>query len=263
MALDELSSARAELRARQGLGARYDAPNAPALELDWARRGTAYFARKLNELVDADLDAPSLVDGWSRREVVASVGYHARALTRITERARTGSDLHMFSSPGQRAGEIADGATLPPGALRHLVAHADVHLNVEWRDLGEADWDRPLETGRGKLSTARETPWMRACEVWLRALDIGGGGSMCDLPPAFLRALIVRRASLLGLVATTADGPASDRMTLIINGRTVAGRSGRLAEWLFGYGAAELASEGDLPIINVPDRRNLISEYVR
>ena len=53
---DSLEAARAALQARQGEGARYDAATAPARDLDWARRGTAYFARMLNGLSDAALD---------------------------------------------------------------------------------------------------------------------------------------------------------------------------------------------------------------
>ena len=62
-----LEEARAALRELQGRGARYDAAAAPARELDWARRGTAYFARLLNNLSDEDLDAPSALPGVSRR----------------------------------------------------------------------------------------------------------------------------------------------------------------------------------------------------
>lgn len=51
-------AAREALKARQGKGARYDAPNAPAEDLLLARRGTAHFARKLMELPDAELYAP-------------------------------------------------------------------------------------------------------------------------------------------------------------------------------------------------------------
>jgi maleylpyruvate isomerase len=78
-----LDKARAALRKRQGSGARYDASSAPARELDWARRGTAYFARLLNPLSDGDLDAPSAVQGFSRRHIVAHIGYHARVLSEI------------------------------------------------------------------------------------------------------------------------------------------------------------------------------------
>ncbi|WP_440589840.1 maleylpyruvate isomerase N-terminal domain-containing protein [Pseudarthrobacter phenanthrenivorans] len=51
--------------------ARHDQTTDPVLldGLLQARRGTAFFARKLNELTDADLDGDSLLPGWSRRHV--------------------------------------------------------------------------------------------------------------------------------------------------------------------------------------------------
>jgi maleylpyruvate isomerase len=55
-----------------------------------ARRGTAFFARKLSELPYDDLDADSLLPGWSRRHVIAHVGYNARAVARLVEWASTG-----------------------------------------------------------------------------------------------------------------------------------------------------------------------------
>jgi len=187
-----LDAAREALRARQGLGARYDAPNAPARELGWARLGAAYFARKLNELTDDALPEPSLVPGSTRQHVAAGLGYHARALTRLTERARTGADLHMFAEPGQRDAEIEDGATLPPGALRYLVTHAEIHLNVEWRDLSLEDWDRPLIGFEDEPATIRETPWLRACEVWLQSINLGNGGTLRAAPRDFVQAIAER-----------------------------------------------------------------------
>lgn len=183
-----LEAARAGLRLRQGLGARYDAAGAPARDLDWARRGTAYFARKLNELSDADLSAPSRVPGWSRRHVIACTAYHARMLTRITTGARTGLPAPAYAAPGQRMAEIADGATLPAGALRHLADHAAVHLNVEWRDLPAEAWDRPLPFAG--VPTARATALIRARQVWLRALDLRNGADPQDFPRDLLAALL-------------------------------------------------------------------------
>lgn len=208
-AAHSLEAARAELRRRQGLGARYDASNAPARELDWARRGTAFFARKLNELADDDLHRDSGVRGWSRRHVVACTAYHARMLTRATETARTGIVTHLYETPDQRDAEIENGATLPAGALRHLVAHADVHLNVEWRDLTEEAWDKglPFESP----ATARQTPWLRAKQVWLRALDLRNGADPGDLPRDFLAALLRER---LGEAHDGADLPAIARRVL-------------------------------------------------
>lgn len=126
-----LEEARAALRERQGTGARYDAAEAPAETLGWARLGTAFFARLLNDLADADLWAPSLVPGWTRRHVVAQVGYQARALTQLTEWAAGGVPQPMYDSNAARLAEVENGSTLPARALRGLFRHAAVHLDVE------------------------------------------------------------------------------------------------------------------------------------
>jgi|GEM_PF-3887338 len=53
-------------------------------------RGTAYFARKLGEMADDALGAPSLRKGVNRRALIAEVGYHARALALAVAAARAG-----------------------------------------------------------------------------------------------------------------------------------------------------------------------------
>ncbi len=71
-------AAREALKARVGKGARFDAPNAPADDLLLARRGTAYFARKLMELSDEALYEPAAIDGLSRAYVVARLSCGAQ-----------------------------------------------------------------------------------------------------------------------------------------------------------------------------------------
>ncbi|WP_292182246.1 maleylpyruvate isomerase N-terminal domain-containing protein [Mesorhizobium sp.] len=187
--LDE-REARALLRERLGAGARYDSPAAPACELAWARRGTAYFARKLNELPDEALDAPSLAAGWSRRHVIANVGYNARALARLVEAARHGAVEEVLAEPEYQNEEISFGATLPSHALRYLFKHSAVHLNVEWRDLPDDRWPAEIRALDGRIVKIRETPWLRASEVWLRAIDLDNGGSFLDFPPDFVDQLL-------------------------------------------------------------------------
>lgn len=179
-------AARDALRARQGIGARYDAPSAPADTLVLARRGTAYFSRKLNELRDDELDAPSLVAGWSRRHVVAQVCYHARALARLTEGANEGVDVPMYQSISDRDDEIALGATLPARALRTLFDHTEVHLNVIWRDLSDAKWSSTVSMQGGQLVPLPATVLSRAQEVWTRSVQLDNGGSMRDFPKELL-----------------------------------------------------------------------------
>lgn len=166
--------------------ARIDLVTDPRLRADLllARRGTAYFSRKLAELTDADLSSPSLVDGCTRAHVVARVGYHARAMALAVEAVRTGEDI---ASEGLVDGEtVAFGATLPAGALRNLHAHAAVHLSVEWRDLPPERWTVSVADPAGEVVPVAETPWRRAREVWLAALDLGNGGRLAELPAEVL-----------------------------------------------------------------------------
>jgi maleylpyruvate isomerase len=177
------------------MGARTDNVSDPVLAADLllARRGQAFFSRKVNELRDEDFAAPSRVPGWSRAHVVAHVGYHARAVARLIEAAALGRRVPMYDSPVQHAEEVHFGASLPVEALRNLVAHAAVHLNVEWRDLPARAWSHVVVLEDGSSAPASATAWLRAREVWLGALDLGNGAEAADLPAEVHR----RAASLL------------------------------------------------------------------
>jgi maleylpyruvate isomerase len=172
--------------------ARHDQTADPVLldGLLQARRGTAFFARKLNELTDADLDGASLLPGWTRRHVVAHVGYNARAIARLVEWAATGVETLMYPSVEVRNQEIDFGATLPPIALRNLFDHSAVHLNVEWRDLPADSWHHKVKTVQGRTVPAEETVWMRTREVWVHAVDLDNGASFADIPAPVLERLL-------------------------------------------------------------------------
>ncbi|MFD1794925.1 maleylpyruvate isomerase [Paracoccus aurantiacus] len=175
--MSDLEQARADLRARQGAGARYDAAAAPAEALQLARRGVAYMARLINGLDDTELAAPSARDGWSRRRVIAASALQAREIAQALEDA-TGQQGDRAPTDAA-ALDLAE--TLPPRALRHLVNHADIHLNVVWRDLGDDDWDAPVTLAGHKIS-ARDTATLRADALWQAALDLDAGARLRDLP---------------------------------------------------------------------------------
>ncbi len=236
----QLTPEQLELRARLGAGARYDAEHAPHQELLLARQGTAYFLRRLQELRDADFDAPSALEGWTRRHLIAHVGYNARGLTRLVEWARTGVETPMYASAEQREREIVLGSTLPCRALRHLVEHSAVHLNVEWRDLADEHWDHRVLTSQGREVPARETAWMRAKEVWVHAVDLGNGGSFADLPPVVLDRLIDdvfaawhRRGEAVPVTVTSAGRDGDRRVrSSARGGPEVSGTAAAIAGWL-------------------------------
>lgn len=172
--------------------ARTDKTSDPHLleELLQARRGTAFFAHKLNELSDTDLDGDSLLPGWTRRHIAAHIGYNARAISRLVEWAATGVENPMYPSAEVRDTEIRFGATLSPIALRNLFDHSAVHLNVEWRDLPADAWHHKVKTIQGRLVPAEETVWMRTREVWVHAVDLDNGASFFDIPEPVLSRLL-------------------------------------------------------------------------
>ncbi|WP_273773096.1 maleylpyruvate isomerase N-terminal domain-containing protein [Brucella intermedia] len=174
--------ALAALRVRQGKGARYDSAAAPASDLLLARRGAAYFARKLNELDDVALDCSSSLSGVGRRLIVARVGYEARAMARIAEAAREGRGEETLSDPEQEPDDENLGACLPAHALRYLFEHAQAHLNVEWRDLTDAAWGRAVVSLTGRRVTPRQMVRERAVTLWLSAVALGNGGRLSDVP---------------------------------------------------------------------------------
>ncbi len=236
---DPLDTARRQLRERQGPGARYDDPAAPHLEIDWARRGSAYFIRELDQIVDNDFSAPSLLDGWTRAELIAHVGYNARALTRLCTWANTGVETPMYSSSAQRSDEILRGGSLPARALRSLIAHSRADLDVAWRDLNGPAWSADVRTAQGRTVPASETAWMRCREVWVHAVDLDSGASFAEFPRPLLERILAdvvsvwrRRGEEPDLVLAISDDDAIPLGTG--RGPTVTGSLSDVTGWVTG-----------------------------
>lgn len=228
--------------------ARHDQVGDPALAagLLTARRGTAFFARKLAELSDDDVAQPSLLPDWTRAHVIAHVGYNARALTRLLEWARTGVETPMYASADHREREIRDGATLSPIALRHLVAHSTIHLDVEWRDLPAAAWSNIVRTAQGRTVPVSQIVWMRTREVWIHAVDLDNGAGFADLPAEVLDGLLTditgswrQRGQGLDLALRPTD---RDTGHAVGDAATVEilGTAADLTRWATGRGARRL-----------------------
>src|SRR5690349_1953881 len=233
--------------------ARHDQATDPVLlqSLRQARRGTAFFARKLNELSDAELDGGSLLPGWTRRHVVAHVGYNARAIARLIEWAATGVETPMYSSPEARNHEIEFGATLSPIALRHLFDHSAVHLNVEWRDLPADAWRHLVKTAQGRVVPAEETVWMRTREVWLHAVDLDNGATFSDIPVPVLERLLRditgawhTRGTDTGLVVRMEGTAVAFGDTSAANPTIITGPLAAVVQWAAGRGSGGVTVEG-------------------
>jgi maleylpyruvate isomerase len=179
---DPETLARTQLRERQGAGARYDAPTAPAADLLLARRGTAYFARQLNGFSDAELDGSSALANQARRHVVVAVAFQARWLARLVAAARLGLDVETIVEPELMSEDTELAASLPAHALRSLFRHSEVHLNVEWRDLPDEGWTRTVQSLDGRLVRIDATPMIRARHIWKSAMHLDGSWRQGDIP---------------------------------------------------------------------------------
>lgn len=217
-------------------------------DLATARLGTAFFRRALNRLFDVDLDGASLLPGWTRRHVVAHVGYNARAVARLVDWAATGVETPMYESPHARKDEIDFGATLPPEALRNLVEHSAIDLDVRWRDLPADRWAERVTTAQGREVPASETVWMRTREVWLHAVDLDSGARVHQIPAAVCERLVgdvhrVWSARSKGQSPTLVATDSGTRWDSSSAGLTVSGPLPALTSWATGRLPAEAAAD--------------------
>jgi maleylpyruvate isomerase len=230
-----------------------------AARLLLARRGQAYFSRKLHELRDEDFDKPSLLPGWSRRTVAAHVGLNARAVSRLVQWAATGVETPMYDSPTQRDDEIEFGATLPIQAIRNLSDHAAVHLNVEWRDLPEERWSAEVVTAQGRTVPVSETVWMRTREVWLHAVDLDNGARVEQFPPELIPLLLEdlvkvwrRKGSPQNILMEPIDREETYRISDAEPDLVVRGTSTQLVAWGTGRGGGGVLTPDGAPAPKAP-----------
>jgi maleylpyruvate isomerase len=213
------------------------------------RRGTAYFAQRLAELTDDELGRDTLLAGWTRRHLLAHVGYNAQALCRLLDWAATGVETPMYESAEQRSREITDGATLSAAALRNLFDHTVARLDEKWRHLPDMAWQAQVRTAQGRTVPAAETVWMRSREVWIHAVDLDNGAQFGDFPDIVLESLLTdivgmwrRKNCGDGLVlevpgmapVAVSDGPGI---------QVISGSLASVVRWAAGRGAIGLTGE--------------------
>ncbi|TMR04837.1 maleylpyruvate isomerase family mycothiol-dependent enzyme [Actinomadura soli] len=151
--------------------------------------GTALFLGAVDRLTGDELSAPTALDGWTRRHVIAHVHGNAEALRRLLTWAATGVENRMYSGPDQRAQEIEELSALPASELRDLVHGSAKALAADMDALPPDAWDALVITAQGRTVPAREIPFMRAREVCVHAVDLNSGVAFADLPGDFAAAL--------------------------------------------------------------------------
>lgn len=236
----------------------------PAVEVAMRliRQGTTYFLSKVDRLRDGEFDEASLLPGWSRRHVVAHVGYNARGICRLLDWARTGIATPAYQSAAARAREIEKGATLDAATLRELCEDSAARLERAWCDLPREAWSA-LITVQGRSVPASTTLWRRTREVWLHAVDLNNGAAFTDFPTELIDNLLAdalntwrRRQRANGVpnfvlvaddretVESVGDANSTDRITLC-------GTASALTSWATGRGSDGVSTSspgGTVPV---------------
>jgi len=160
------------------------------ITLAWWRDGERHFDVALGRIADAEFDRPSLLLGWSRRQLLAHVARNADALVNLCTWARTGVETPMYASSEERQAGIAQAAALPSAELRAEVLAAADRLAEAVRGMPDDAWSAQVCTAQGRTVPAAEAPWMRCREVWVHAVDLDVGLGFGDVPDDVLTALV-------------------------------------------------------------------------
>ncbi|WP_232549824.1 maleylpyruvate isomerase family mycothiol-dependent enzyme [Propioniciclava soli] len=223
----------------------------PADGRRWAAQGTDLVRRALRSLApdDATLAEPSALQGWSRKHLVAHVAANAEALRNLATWARTGVETPMYTSPEQRNADIEAGAQRSAADLVAWLDASAAALASDWDAFDDATWSAEVRTARGRTLPASETPWLRAREVMVHAVDLGGDVTFADLPADFLGALvddIVAKRGGSGPALHVAPTDADQRWELAGDGDpvTVRGPLAQIAAYLAGRDHAGLTTDG-------------------
>lgn len=209
--------------------------------LSWARLGGACFERAAASLSPEEAALPSLLPGWSRKEVVAHVACNASALCNLLHWAATGEETPMYASAAQRADDIATWSCEPWGTLLEHFRWAQARFEDRCGQLLPDQWAVMIRTALGRTLPASVVPWLRAREVWVHSVDLDAGMGFEALPDDLSEALLAEvaesvsgRASCPSLTLRAEDRGRTFQLGRSEPEETVVGRLGDLLAWLTG-----------------------------
>jgi maleylpyruvate isomerase len=122
-----------------------------------------------------ELEAPSLLPGWTRGHVVTHLARNADSFTWLLDGAAAGEVREQY--PGgatTRAAAIDAGAARPTADLRADLERSAQRLAAAMARLEPAAWERPVRVTRGEVP-ARALVWSRLREVEVHHGDLGLG----------------------------------------------------------------------------------------
>ena len=157
--------------------------------LGWVEIGGKLVHESLADLTEEAFDAPTALPGWTRRHLTAHLAANEEAVGNLIHWAATGVPTPMYASPQRRAGDIEEGSARTGADLRGWFDSSADQLVTAMAALDAPQWAVEVQTAQGRVVPASETPWMRARELLVHAVDLNAGPTFQDLPTDFLQAL--------------------------------------------------------------------------
>lgn len=182
-------------------------------------------------LDEASCDDGTLLPGWTRRHLIAHVAANADAIGNLVRWAATGQEAPMYASPYERAAGIERGVSMSGRQLNQWLRRSAESLETAMSLLTAEQWAAEVVTAQGRRVPATETPWMRAREVCVHAVDLDLGIGFADLPTDFLEALIIDITHKRGDVVRV-DGPLPDVAAWLAGRPHALADAPRLGPWL-------------------------------
>lgn len=219
--------------------------------LGWVETGTVLVRDALAQLDEDGFTEASALPGWTRKHLAAHLAANAEAIGNLVHWAATGERTPMYSSPEQRNADIEAGSRRAGTDLRAWFDESAARLATTMDELTAEQWAAEVRTAQGRTVPASETPWMRAREVMVHAVDLDTGVTFADLPAHFLVALgddIVAKRSGAGtgpaLKVLATDHAVSWTVDGFGDQVTVSGSLAEVVAWLAGRPASVTTDAG-------------------
>lgn len=203
-------------------------------------------------LDDAAVRSVSLLPDWTRAHVLTHLARNADALANVAGSGARGEITPMYASAAQRDADVDAGAGRSASDLEADVESSAERLLSVLATVAPEHLDLEVSTGRGRVITVSQVPWVRTREVVYHHVDLGLGYTFTDVPDALLRKGLSECPPRLAgaspgarIVCAFADG--SQEEVLVGDGAvSVRGSAAEALGWLTGRtNGASLVVDGD------------------
>jgi len=159
----------------------------PDADIALLRESTARLASTARRYGEADIEAPSLLPGWTAAHILTHLARNADSHSRRLEAAAKGELVPQYEGgPAGRRADIEQGARRPAHQILEDLLQACERLDSVIASTPEQVWDDGQVLVFSEPAPAWQLPFSRAFEVEVHLVDLGTGYEPADWPAAFV-----------------------------------------------------------------------------